>query len=800
MNDLSNAMRQMVKAPGFTAVALFTLTLGIGACAAIFSVVDGVLLRPLPYPEPERLVALQEINLPQFPGSFVRPGAYLEWRKQATSFEHLAAVRSRSYNLTGAGDPIRVSAARVTANTFSTFRIRPVLGRDFVAQEDVAGKGNVVIVSHGLWARQLGGRAEALHGTIQLDGQPFTIIGVMPRGFQIGGPVDVFVPAAYDEGDPQLRRSVGPGALAVFGRLKPGVTVEQARGEMTLIASRRAAADRASHGWGVKVMPLRELTIGDARPVLFLLLGAVVFLLLIACANVANLLLARATTRAREIAVRAALGASRGRIVRQLLVESIAMALVGGLLGALAAQWGVSTLIAFVPDSLPRAQEIAVDARALGFACALALMTGIAFGLAPAFAATRLPLHDTLKENTRGSGQGPRHQRLRAALVAAQVAIAVMLLAGGGLLIRSFARLQQVQRGFQPDGAVTFSVALAQSKYASNAQIAAYAERATARLAALPGVAAAGASQALPFSVDLNVIYFAIADHPPVKDPPAAYVFEVTPGYFQAMGMRLLRGRYFDAHDIEGQPRVGIINEALARKFFGDEDPIGKRMGRPDRMEAAGEVVGVVSDVRDGRVAKLDGAAPMQIYVPLAQNPYDVLSFVVRAPGRPDLPAAIRGALAEVDPDQPLGGLRPLGDWVAQSIARQRLSMVLVAVFSAAALLLAAIGIYGLMAYAVAQRTAEIGIRMALGAPPGDVIRLVMRQSARLVALGLAAGLAGALILTRFIASLLFGIGPHDPATFAAIVILLSLAAALAGFLPARRATRVDPIIALRDG
>jgi putative ABC transport system permease protein len=799
VRDLRYALRQLARSPGFTVVAGLTLALGIGACVAIFSVVDGVLLRPLPYPESDRLVVLQEINLPRFPGDFVRPGPYDDWRRQATSFEGLAAVRTRSYNLTGVGEPVRVAAARITANTLSLLRAQPALGRDFRPEEDIAGRGDVVILDHGFWVRQLGGRREILHARIDLDGQPFTVVGIMPAGFRIDSPTDLYLPGAY-LGDSQIRRSVGPRSLVVFGRLKPAVTVEQARQEMRLIAARLETVDAGRRGWGVKLTPMLESRVGDTRPVLATLLGAVSFLLLLACANITNLLLARATARAREIAVRVALGASRGRIVRQLVTESVLLSSVASALGVLVAWVGIRALVTFAPASIPRADEIGLNARALAVTCALALLTGVGFGLVPALGSTRLDLHQTLRAGRR-AGDSRRGQRLRSVLVVVQVAIALVLLAGAGLLARSFAGLQTVERGYRTEGALTFTLALSAEKYGvgTDPRMATFAARAAERIAALPGVQAAGASQALPFSVDMNVGYFEVVGRPTAGEPPLMYVFECTPGYFAAMGISLLRGRLFDAHDDANRPRVAIVNESLAKRYFPGEDPIGKRLSPPGHPESGGPIVGVVADVRDGRVSGYAGDVANQVYVPLAQNPYDVLTFVVRqAPGFHAGPAELRAAVAAVDPDQPIGPLRPLADWVAESIARQRLAMLLFVVFSIAALSLAALGVYGVMAYTVTQRTAELGIRIALGARSRDVVRLVLGRGGRLVAIGLVAGLLGALALTRFLTSLLFGISVTDPLTLAAIAALLSVVAAVACLLPARRATKVDPMTALR--
>ncbi|HWA87462.1 MAG TPA: ABC transporter permease [Opitutus sp.] len=802
MRDLRYAVRQLAKAPGFTAVAVLTLALGIGACTAIFSVVNSVLLRPLPYPESDRLVVVIETKLPEIPQFSVAPGNYFDWRERTTSFEQLAAVREFSYSLTGAGEPVRLEARRVTPNYFATLRIRPAIGRDFTAEE-AAAKSNVAILSHGFWQRQFGGRREVIGETVRLDGQAFTIIGVLPERFSPGSTTEVYTPVDYTEDN----KNHGGHYISVVGRLKPGVTIEQARSELALIAAGLAKQHADTNtGWSIKLVPVLEATVGDVRPVLFSLLGAVGFLLLIACANVANLLLVRATARAKEIALRTALGASRLRIVRQLLTESVLLAAFGGLLGVLVAQWGMSVLLAFAPDTLPRAQEIALDGRALGFACVLALVTGIAFGLVPAFQASRVNLNEALKDGGRGTSEGGRRQRLRSGLVVAEVAIALILLVGAGLLFRSFARLQEVDPGFRPDHALAIDLTLPLKKYGTGPQQAAFVAEATARLAAIPGVQFAGAAQIVPFTGnDYNLIY-KIPGRPPL--PPGqiqgTLYYAATPDYFRAMGIPLLRGRLFTAADAAGAPRVAIINEALAKLQFPNQDPIGQRI---NITNADSEIIGVVGDVKHYR---LDGDTRVQAYEPFAQVPFNFLTVVVRTetakPGSPAagvspaaLPAAIRAAIYGVDKDQPIAGIRPLTSLVANSVARPRFAMFLFGVFSAVALLLAAIGIYGVMAYSVTQRTNEIGIRMALGAQPRDVLRLIFVQGGRLVALGLAGGVAGALLLTRFLSSMLFGVSAHDPLTFVTIAGLLAAIAALACLLPARRATRVDPVVALRS-
>lgn len=797
MQDLRFALRQLLKAPTVTAISILTLGLGIGACTAIFTVVNSVILRPLEYPESDRLVVIRETNLPQFPEFSVAPGQYFSWLEQAKSFEQLAATQNSSYNLTGFGEPQRLNARRITANYFPMLRVHPAIGRNFTPQEETSGKSNVAILTYGFWQRQFGGRPEVLNSTIQLDGQIFTIVGITAKDFRGDLKIDLFTPAVFSA---EERQDHGGHYISVIGRLKAGVTVEQARSEMNVIAGRLAKQfPDTNKGWGVKLAPMLEYMVTDVRPVLYSLLGAVGFLLLIACANVANLLLARATARAKEMTIRAALGASRARIVRQLLTESVLLAVLGALLGLVIAQWGTSALLALAPDSLPRARSIGIDGTVLGFTCALTLITGIGFGLVPAFQAARINLNDTLKDAGRGSSEGRQRQRLRGALVVAEVAIALVLLVGAGLLIRSFAQLHNVNPGFQPANAWTVALDLPGRKYATEPQQAAFVAQAVARLADIPGVQSVGASQVVPFTGGDYILGFTVAGRPRIDpaDEPSTNYYAVTPDYFKAMGIPLRRGRFFTAHDVAGTTRVAIINETMAKKFFPNEDPIGKRINVTNGPETFREIVGIVGDVKHNG---LDRETPLQTYEPFAQRPHDFLTLVVRTSGPvPGLPAAIRTAIYSVDKDQPVASVEPLTRLVADSMARRRFAMFLFAVFSGVALLLASIGIYGVMAYSVTQRRGEIGIRMALGAQPADVLRLVFAQGGKLVALGLAAGLLGALLLTRFLGSMLYGISVRDPLTFAAIALLLAVIAAVACLLPARRATKVDPLVALRS-
>jgi putative ABC transport system permease protein len=796
MNDLRFAARQLVRAPGFTALALLTIALGIGACTAIFSVVNAVLLRPLPYPESDRLVVIRETNLPQFPEFSVAPGQYFSWLEQSTSWQSLAAFQRASYNLTGRGEPQLLMVQRVTASYLPTLRIQPALGRNFTLENETPGRDQVVILTHGFWQRQLGGRADVLGQVLQLDGRPFTVIGVMPASFQDDVRNQVYTPASYDAED---RAQHDAHYISVIGRLKPGLSLEQARSEMTVVADRLARElPDSNKGWGVKLSPMLEFAVGQVRPVLLALLGAVGFLLLIACANVANLLLVRATARAKEIAVRGALGAGRGRIVRQLLTESLLLSVLGGLLGVAVAYAGVSALLSLAPPDLPRAQEVSVDLGALAFSIGLAFLTGTAFGLVPALQVTRLDLQQTLKQGGRGATEGAHRHRLRGALVVGELAIALVLLVGAGLLMRSFVRLQQVDVGFQPDNALTMRVSLPDAKYKTPAEQTTFIDQVLRQLAAIPGVQAVGATQVVPLSGSDYNLAFSIQGRPPVtpQDMPSTNYYAVSPGYFRAMGIQLVRGRLLEPTDRADTTPVAVINETMARKYFPGEDPLGKQINITNG-DSWRRIVGIVRDVRQ---YDLERPFTVQSYEPVAQKPFDRLNFVIRTAGpQAGLPAAIRAAVYQVDRSQPVASIRPLTELVARSMSRHRFAMILFGVFSAAALLLAGIGIYGVMAYTVRQRTGEIGVRIALGARTADVLGLVFRQGGRLLALGLAAGIAGALLLTRFLSALLFGVSAQDPLTFAAIACLLTFSAALACLLPARRALAVDPMTALRS-
>lgn len=791
VTDIRFALRQYARSPGFTALAIITLGLSIGACTAIFSVVNGVLLRPMPYPQSDRLVTVSESDTPEPARNSVAPGNYFSWLEQARSFEQIAAVRTSSYTFSADGGATRIDALRVTANYLSTLRVRPLLGRDFRPEEDTPGAETVVLLSHGFWQRQFGGRTDVVDRTIQLDGQTFTVIGVLPKAIR---DADVVTPAAYTPAD---RRRHGAHYIDVIARLRDGVDQTAAQSEMKVIASQLAREfPESNEGWSIHVTGLLESTVGDVRAVLLALLGAVGFLLLIGCANVANLFLVRASGRTKEMAIRATQGASPARIIRQLLAESLVIALLGGALGMLLAYWGVAGLVALAPDSLPRADEIAVDGGALLFTAAVALATGVFFGLAPALQSVRIDLNATLKDTARGAGGG--HRRLRGSLVIAEVAIALVLLVGAGLMIRTFIGLNAVDPGFTTTGTFVAKISLPRAQFPDSAKQYAFVDRTVSALRAIPGVQSVGVAQTLPFSSDDYVLGFYREDLPrpsPGKSTSAFY-YSVSPSYFQSMGIRLLRGRLFDDHDVAGAKRVAIIGETMARRRFGDGDPIGKRIHITNGPETWREVVGVVSDTKH---YGLTDEAHEQMYEPIAQRPYPFFGLVIRAPNAGlGLAGAVRAAMQKVDPAQPVHGFASLDSMVSRSLARQRFSMWLFTAFSAVALLLAATGIYGVISYSVGQRTNEFGVRMALGAQSVDVLRLVLSGAGKLVGVGLASGLVAALLLTRTLHSMLFGVSPHDPVTFAAIAALLVAVALLASIVPARRAMRVNPVVALR--
>ena len=792
--DVRYGIRMLLQNPGFTFVAVIALALGIGANAAIFSVVNAVLLRPLPYDDPSRLMVLKENKLPQFPEFSVSPGNFLDWQKQNTTFEQIAAVNGSAYNLLTESEPERLIGARVTAGLFEVLGARPAQGRSFLDEEDQPGHENVAILSDGLWRRRFGADPDIIGRSLTLNATSFTVIGIMPPTFQFPDrETALWTPIAFNANQAQQH---GSHYLAVIGRLKTGTTPEQANTEINSIAAQLAEQfPNSNTGWRANVFPMQEYDVRDIKPALLVLLYAVVLVLLIACANVANLLLARSTARQKEMGIRTALGASRWRIARQLLTESVLLSLVGGGAGLVLARWGLASMVALAPQDLSSIRNITLDSRVLGFTLIVSLLTGLIFGLAPALQASSTNLNERLKEGGRGTTGS--HHRVRGALVVTEVAIALLVLVTAGLLIRSFNRLQQVDPGFNPRNALAVGVSLPGKKYPQSDQQSAFFTRLIERVSTLPGVTAVGASQSLPIQGDY-VLGFNIQGRPP--EPPgeglSTNYYAVTPDYFKAMGIRLLRGRTFTEHDNKDAARVAVINEEMARRSFPDEDPIGKGINVTNGPETFRQIVGIVADVKQYGLAQ---PTTMQTYEPYLQNPFSGMTLVVRTDGDlGTLSGAIRGEVLAIDREQPLSRVRPLVQVVSESMARERFLMLLLGIFAAVALTLAAVGLYGVISYSVTQRTHEIGIRAALGAQRKDVLKLIVGHGMMLALTGVGIGLVVAFAATRLMATLLFGITATDAFTFVAIPAILTGVALVSCLVPARRATKVDPMIALR--
>jgi putative ABC transport system permease protein len=803
LQDLRFSFRLLVKKPGFTLVVVLALALGIGANTAIFSVVNAVLLRPLPYKSPERLVWLRETNpLNDIKDEPASPPNYIDWKTQAESFEDMGALATTMLTVTSNGEPERVPSVYVTDGFFSVLGVEAKIGRTFTPEEDTPGNNRVAVISNSLWQRRFGSDPGVIGNAITINGNPYTVVGVMPPDFKNPRPndlkpPDLWVPLAINYKDQGRRGDF----LSVIARLKPGVAVEQARAEMATIAHRLEQQYPDSNtAWGVLVTPLHERFVGDVRLALMVMLGAVFFLLLIACANVANLLLSRSAARQKEVAIRTALGAGRRRIVQQLLTESVLLSLIGGAVGLLLAFWGVELLTSLSLGSIPRLNEIGVDGRVLGVTVGVSLLTGIVFGLLPALQASNPNLNETLKEGGRSSAEGARGGRLRNALAVAEVALALVLLIGAGLMVRSFMRLQQVNAGFNPQRVLTAGLFLPGSKYKEGPQIVGFYEELLGKLAALPGVESVGAIDTLPLSGGGNVLSFVIDGRPPLQptdNTPDAEYRVVTPDYFRTMGIPLLRGRLLTEQDGPNAPRATVINETMARRYFPDEDPIGKRINLGDPQKSPWRTI--VGIVRDTRHESLSAEPYSQMYTVHTQFPARSLSLVLRASSDPmKLVSAIRGNVADMDKDLPLSNIRTMEQILAESLAQPRFNTMLITIFAVVALVLASVGIYGVISYSVSQRTHEIGVRIALGAQPGDIFKMVVGQGLKLALFGVSAGLAASFALTRVMASLLYEVQATDPATFAAIAVTLTAIALLASYIPARRATRVDPMISLR--
>lgn len=799
--DIRYGCRMLLKKPGFTAIAALTLGLGIGANTAIFSVVNAVLLRPLPYRQPDRLVEIWETNpLKGWKDAPAAPANFYDWEQQNEVFEGMANYSPSPGNfvLAGRDAPERLRGQTVSGNLFSVLGAKAALGRIFLPEETWKGKNEVVVLSHSLWKRRFGEDPNIIGQTISLDARNYSVVGVMPDGFYFPDKTtDLWLPWGLDPNRiANLRR---PHFMRVVARLKSGTTLGQAQAEMTTIAGRLEQQYPGTNiKMGVGLGLLHDWTVTDTRLPLLMLLAAVAFILLIACANIANLLLARAATRMREIAIRTALGAGRLRLVRQLLTESLIMSVVGGALGLMLAVWGTQLLLAFSPGNIPRFDEISIDASVFSFTLGVSFLTTLVFGLVPALASSKIDLNLSLKEGGPRAGGDARHNRARNLFVVVEVAFALMLLIGAGLMIKSFVRLERVNPGFDPNNILALQVSLPASKYKEDAQQIGFFQQALERVRNLPGVSDASITLTLPSQGPAWTSDFTIEGRPPEEYGKEVRHNVVGSDYFRTMRVPLASGRVFNDYDDKDHPAVIVINEALAREFFAYEDPLGKRLkfSKPEVEDDWFAIVGVVKD------EKLEGLATdvkPEVYQPFPQSANNAVSLLVRTERDPHtLIGAVRSKISELDKDIPLFDIKSMKELLYQSIARERFTVLLLTIFAGVALILSAVGIYGVMSYAVTERTHEIGIRMALGAHTGEVLKLVVRQGIKLALAGVGLGLSGSFALTRLMSQLLFGVSATDPLTFIGISALLTGVALVACFVPARRATKVDPMVALR--
>jgi predicted permease len=807
--DLRYGARMLLKKSGFTLIAVLTLALGIGANTAIFSVVYAVLLKPLPFHEPERLVMLwtklEKLGVEQ---TWVSEPEILDFREQAKLFEGFGVLNGSSLVLTGNGEPEQLIGGGISTNFFSLLGAQVSAGRDFAPEEEQPGAARVAILSHGFWQRRFGGEQSVIGSTIHLSGRPATVVGILPPDFALLLPsetqeptnIDVWIPYAED----YAKRGRNHHVLTVIARLRPGVSLAQAQEEMKSIAARLAPLHYTRTGFAVKVVSLHGDIVKKQRPALLLLLAAVSFVLLIVCANVANLLLARAAAREKEIAVRAALGAGRVRLVRQLLTESVMLALVGGALGILLARWGVKALLAVSPADLPRLAEVGINFPVLAFTCAITTLTGILFGLFPAWRASKTNLTQALKDGSRSLAGGVSSQRLRSAISVAEIALSLVLLVGTGLLLRSFLRLTQVDPGFAAHHVLTMKMYPPRTKYQDGVAVANFYQQLLEKIQALPGVEAAAAITDLPLSNDSlggPLTFEGVTAQAERANLASSEVTQsaITPDYFKTLKTPLLAGRFFTPQDARGKPRVAIIDETLQRRLWPNASPLGRRLtfGRfPDNPEVWVEIVGVVRRIRQHR---LDADVREQVYFPHAQSSKIEMTLAIRTTSDPlSLVGAVRGAVQSLDRDQPVYRIRTMAEWMAGALAPARFTLLLLLVFAGVAAALAVVGIYGVISHTVTQRTHEIGVRMALGAQQRDVLRLVIRQGLQLTVTGVALGLLASFALTRVMKTLLFGVSATDPVTFVLIALLLTFVALLACWLPARRAAQVDPLVALK--
>jgi putative ABC transport system permease protein len=803
--DIRYSLRNLSKQPGFTGIAVITLALGIGANSAIFSVVNAIVLRPLPYRDSDRLVVIWgslhktgleeiEISAPEFK----------DFTDQCKAFQEIAAYDTEGFNLTGVDRPERLSGASISASLFSTLGQDALHGRTFLAEEDQFEHVPVVILSHALWQRRFGTDPAIINKTINLDGRPTTVVGVMPAGFHFPDKdTELWTPLALSP-DLFTENNRGSHFLNVIARLRPNVTLPQAQADIDTVTARASVEHRNVYpsSFGATVRSLHEDAVGNLRKAMFVLLAAVGLVLLVACANVAHLQLANATARYKEIAIRSALGANRARVVRQFLTESLLLSMFGGAAGLLLAVWGVRVLVALIPKDMPRVEEIRLDDRVVLFTLGVSLLTGIVFGLAPALQAAKTDLNEALKESGRNT-EGSRRLRLRSLLVISEFALALLLLIGAGLMLKSFRRLQEVQPGFEPANLLTMRFALAQAKYPNFQRSKAFFDQLLERLKARPEVKSVGAVNLLPFGGSGGDRTFLIEDQPvaPGAPHPDEQIRFVSAGYFRTMSIPLLKGRDFNERDLPDTPQVAIVNQALARKYWPNAEAVGKRISFSTQNPKWYEIVGIVGNVKH---RGLDIEDKPEFYIPFLQPLFadanvQPMYVAIRTSVEPSsLAAVVRNEVATIDPDQPVSNVLTMDQRIADSVAPRRFNMFLLGLFAALALLLAAIGIYGIMAFSVAQRTHEIGVRMALGARAGDVLRLVVTNGFKLALIGIAVGLGAAFALTRLMQTLLFDVSPTDPLTFVIDSLLLATVALLACYIPARRATKVDPLVALR--
>jgi len=801
--DLRFGLRMLLKKPGFTLIAVFTIALGIGANSAIFSVVNAVLLRPLPYPNAERIVAIQEISKE---GSRIQvtPANFLDWRAQNTVFEHLSAIFTRGSNLAGDGGSERIDLAVTSANFFDVFGAQPQQGRLFLPDDEQAGHTPIAVIGHALWQRRYGGDPSIVGKSITLDGNSYTVAGIAPAGFQYPDKTEAWLPpvrlAPAVTQTMDVTQVRGWGYLSAVASLKPGVPLQQAKDEMEAITARlREQYPETNNNRFNRVVGLHEHLVGDTSTVLWLLLGAVCFVLLIACANVANLMLVRGTARQKEIAIRTALGASRLRIVRQLLTESVMLAVTGGAFGLLLAWQGVDLLTRLLPQDFPRLQDINLDIKVLGFTILVSLITGVVFGFAPAWQVSRADVHESLKENSRGSIGGMRN-RLRSLFVVAEVALSLVLLVGAGLLFRTFLQLQAVDAGFKPQRVLTMRLSPSGTNFKEDPQFIAYYKQVEERLRSIPGVETVGAINTLPLEKG-PTLAFRIEGRPqlPIDQWSHANYRSVTADYFRALSIPLLQGRAFEERDDASHSLVVLINLAAADNNFAGENPVGKRINfgaTRNNQPVWFEIIGVVANVRS---MELQEEPTPEVYLSSLQDAFSEVCFVIRTQIEPaGLAAVAREAVQDVDRAQPVAAIRTMENLVSESVTQPRFNLTLLGIFGGIALMLSAAGIYGVTSYTVTQRTHEIGIRMAVGAGAQDVLRMMMREGMKPAVMGMVIGLTAAVGLTRLMKSLLFGVSTTDPLTFAALALLLLSVALLACYFPARRATKVDPMIALR--